>query len=186
MTSWTQLFWDGWLVVRVGKGSPEVVQVLLPIRVHFLRDAADRYSVFSESVCFFDVASCPSSLWCPKWWRSFLDLFDFLGRLPQGIASGFCWCETLQECSDAIISVVNAELFVFLCCCAKYLLLFGVRSRCQPPRSLLFSSIFCIIAIGQSCALSMSVCSGVVFQPAHCTVSLKNLTAASISSSVLR
>jgi hypothetical protein len=30
------------------------------------------------------------------------------------------------------------------------------------------------------------VCSGVAFQPAHCIVSLKNLTAASISSSVSR
>jgi hypothetical protein len=32
----------------------------------------------------------------------------------------------------------------------------------------------------------MFVCSGVAFQPAHCIVSLKNLTATSISSSVLR
>jgi hypothetical protein len=49
-----------------------------------------------------------------------------------------------------------------------------------------FSSSFCLINIGQSYVLSVSVCSGVVFQPVHCTVSLKNLTAASISSSVLR
>jgi hypothetical protein len=66
------------------------------------------------------------------------------------------------------------------------LLLSSVHSRCQPRRSLLFSSIFCLINIGQSFALSMSVCSGVALQSAHCTVSLKNLTAASISSSVLR
>jgi hypothetical protein len=32
----------------------------------------------------------------------------------------------------------------------------------------------------------VSACSGVAFQPAHCTVSLKNLTAASLSSCVLR
>jgi hypothetical protein len=66
------------------------------------------------------------------------------------------------------------------------LLLSGVRSQCQPLWSLLFSSIFCFINIGQSCVLSVSVCSGVAFQPAHCIVSLKNLTATSISSSVLR
>jgi hypothetical protein len=66
------------------------------------------------------------------------------------------------------------------------LLLSGVRTRCQPLQSLLFSSIFCLISIGQSYVLSVSTCSGVAFQPAHCFVSLKNLTAASISSSVLR
>jgi hypothetical protein len=65
------------------------------------------------------------------------------------------------------------------------LLLSGVRNRCQPLRSL-FSSIFCLINIGQSYVLSVSVCSGVASQPAHCTVLLKNFTAASISSSVLR
>jgi hypothetical protein len=37
-----------------------------------------------------------------------------------------------------------------------------------------------------SYVLSVSVWSGFAIQPAHCTVSLKNLTAASISSSVLR
>jgi hypothetical protein len=45
---------------------------------------------------------------------------------------------------------------------------------------------FCLISIRQPYALSVSVCSGVAFQPAHCTVSLMNLTAASISSLVLR
>jgi hypothetical protein len=41
----------------------------------------------------------------------FLDLFHFLGRLPQGIVSGFCWCKALQECFDAIIFVPVEELF---------------------------------------------------------------------------
>jgi hypothetical protein len=49
-----------------------------------------------------------------------------------------------------------------------------------------FSSIVCLINIGQLYALSVSVCSGVAFQPAHCIVSLKKLAAVSISSSVLR
>jgi hypothetical protein len=62
-------------------------------------------------VCFLNVASCPSSLRCPKWWRRFFDLFYFPGHLPQGIVSGFCWCKTLQECKDAIIFVANEELF---------------------------------------------------------------------------
>jgi hypothetical protein len=66
------------------------------------------------------------------------------------------------------------------------LLLSGVRNRCQSLRSLLLSSIFCLINIGQSYAFSMSLCSGVACQPAHCIVSLKNLTAASVSSSILR
>jgi hypothetical protein len=65
------------------------------------------------------------------------------------------------------------------------LLLSSIRNQCQPLQSLLFSSICCLINIGQSYVLSVSACSGVAFQPAHCTVSLKNLTAASISSSVL-
>jgi hypothetical protein len=29
-------------------------------------------------------------LWCPKWWRGFGDLFDFLGYLPQAIVAGVC------------------------------------------------------------------------------------------------
>jgi hypothetical protein len=58
------------------------------------------------------------------------------------------------------------------------ILLSGVHSRCQPPMSLLVYSIFCLINVGQSYVLSVSVCSGVAFQPAHCIVSLKNLTAA--------
>jgi hypothetical protein len=51
---------------------------------------------------------------------------------------------------------------------------------------LFFLLFFCLINIGQLYVLSVSVCSGVVFQPAHCTVSLKILTAASVPSSVLR
>jgi hypothetical protein len=66
------------------------------------------------------------------------------------------------------------------------ILLSGVYSRYQHLRSLLFSSIFCLINIGQSYVFSVSVCSGVVFQPAQCIVSLKNLTAASVALSVLR
>jgi hypothetical protein len=66
------------------------------------------------------------------------------------------------------------------------LLFSGVRNRRQALRSLRFSSIFCFIWIGQSRVVSISVYSGVAFQPAHCIVSLKNLTAASIFSSVLR
>jgi hypothetical protein len=76
-----------------------------------------------------------------------------------------------------------------LCYCVAVLsnlLLFGAHNRCQPLYSLLFSSIFCLINIGHLYVFSVSVCSGVAFQPAHCTVSLKNFTAASISSSVLR
>jgi hypothetical protein len=54
------------------------------------------------------------------------------------------------------------------------LLLSGVRSRCQPLQSLLSASIFCLIRIGQSYVLNVSVRSGIVFQPAHCVVLLKN------------
>jgi hypothetical protein len=49
-----------------------------------------------------------------------------------------------------------------------------------------FFDFFSLINIGWLCVLSMSVCSGVALQSAHCAVSLKILTAASISSSVLR
>jgi hypothetical protein len=65
-------------------------------------------------------------------------------------------------------------------------LLCVVRSRCQSRRGLFFSSIFCLINMGQSWDLRVSMCSGIAFQPAHCIVSLKSLTAASIYSSVLR
>jgi hypothetical protein len=66
------------------------------------------------------------------------------------------------------------------------LLLSGVRNHFQSLWGLLFSSVFCLINIGQSYALSVSVCSGVAFQPAHCIVSLKKLTATSMTSSALR
>jgi hypothetical protein len=66
------------------------------------------------------------------------------------------------------------------------LLLSGVRNWCQLLWSLLFSSIFCLINVGLLYVLNVSVCSGVAFQPARCIVSLKKLTAASVSSSVLR
>jgi hypothetical protein len=49
-----------------------------------------------------------------------------------------------------------------------------------------FLRFFCSISIGQSYVLSGPVCSGIAFQPSHCILPLKNLTAASISSSVLR
>jgi hypothetical protein len=65
-------------------------------------------------------------------------------------------------------------------------LLSGVRNRCQSLRILLFSPNCCLINVGQSYALSVSVCSGVVFQAAYCIVLLKNLTVASLSSLVLR
>jgi hypothetical protein len=41
-------------------------------------------------------------------------------------------------------------------------------------------------SIRQSHVLSVSVYSGVAFQPAHCVLSLKNLTAARLSLSILR
>jgi hypothetical protein len=45
---------------------------------------------------------------------------------------------------------------------------------------------FFLVNIGQLYVLSVSVCSDIAFQPAHCIVSLKNLSAASIFSLVLR
>jgi hypothetical protein len=52
------------------------------------------------------------------------------------------------------------------------LLLSGVRNRCQPLRSLLVHSISCLINIGQSYFLSVSLCCDVAFQtsPLHCIV----------------
>jgi hypothetical protein len=125
-------------------------------------------------VCFFDVAARPSSLKCSKWWKRFRDMFNFFGPLPQGIVCRFRWCKTLQECLDAIVFVPIEELFEFLGCCVKY----WVPISAESP--------FSLIIIGQSYILSASVCSGVAFQPAHCAVQLKDLTAASMSSSVLR
>jgi hypothetical protein len=79
----------------------------------------------------------------------------------------------LQSCLSSFVAVLIN------------LMLFGVRHQCQHLRSLLFSLIFCLINVERSYALSVSVCS-VMFQPAHFIVSLKNLTTASILSSVLR
>jgi hypothetical protein len=76
----------------------------------------------------------------------------------------------LRSCLSSWVAVLSNRL------------LSGVRNRCQSLRSFLFSSIFCLINMGRPFVLSASVSSGVTFQPAHCTASLKNLTAASISS----
>jgi hypothetical protein len=80
----------------------------------------------------------------------------------------------LRSCLSSCVAVLNDFL------------LSGVHNRCHSLRSLLFYSIFSLINIGQSYVLPMSVCSGVAFQSAHCIVSLKNSTAASIFPSVLR
>jgi hypothetical protein len=42
-------------------------------------------------------------------------------------------------------------------------LLSGVRNRCQPLRSLPFSSNFCLINIEHSCVLNVAVCSDVAY-----------------------
>jgi hypothetical protein len=47
------------------------------------------------------------------------------------------------------------------------LFLAGVRKRSLSLRSLLRSSIFCVIIIRQSYASSVLLCSGVAFQPAN-------------------
>jgi hypothetical protein len=60
---------------------------------------------------------------------------------------------------------VIEELFEAYVAVLSNILLSGVRNRCQPLRSLLLSSIFCLINIGQSYVLSVSVCSGVAFHP---------------------
>jgi hypothetical protein len=64
-------------------------------------------------------------------------------------------------------------------------LLSGVRIPRQPRRNLAFSSIFSLINVEQSYVSNASVCSGVAFQPAHCIVSLKNLTGATAYDSEL-
>jgi hypothetical protein len=63
------------------------------------------------------------------------------------------------------------------------LLLSGVHNQCQSLRCFLFLQFFYLINMGQSFALSVSVCSGVAF---HCIQSLRNLIVASMSSSVSR
>jgi hypothetical protein len=62
--------------------------------------------MLDEDMRIFSVGFCPSSLWCPKWWRRFGDLFDFLGYLPQGIVGGFCRSEALQESLYAVFFLV--------------------------------------------------------------------------------
>jgi hypothetical protein len=66
------------------------------------------------------------------------------------------------------------------------LLLSGVRNLCHSLRIRLSSMIFCLIFIGKLHALGVSELSGLAIQPAHFILSLKNLTAASMSPSVLR
>jgi hypothetical protein len=73
--------------------------------------------VFSESMCITTLlfAQVP----CDVLRSGKAHLFQFFGRLPQGIVSEFCWCKTLQECSDAVILIVTGDFFEFLLCCAK-------------------------------------------------------------------
>jgi hypothetical protein len=75
--------------------------------------------VFGEGVSFFSVVFCPGSLWCPKWWRRFGNLFDFLGYLSQGIIGGICWSEALQERFYAAFFLNVEELFKLPCCCVE-------------------------------------------------------------------
>jgi hypothetical protein len=70
---------------------------------------------------------------------------------------------------------------MLLCRVVFCYLMFGIGAKLSGA-----FVFFCFIWIGQSRVLGVSMCSGVAFQPAHCTVLLKNLTAASISSSVIR
>jgi hypothetical protein len=143
--------------------------VLLPLQVDFPMNAVENplLSVQQKRVLF-------RLCYLPK----FLDLFYLLGHLPLGMVSAFClvWMQSflflLRSCLSSCVAVLSN------------LLLSAVCNHCQPLQSLLFSSILCLTNIGQPYVLSVSVCSGVAFQPAHCTVSLKNLTAASIASSV--
>lgn len=60
---------------------------------------------------------------------------------------------------------------------SSYSAVLSKRKPRQSLWSLLLTSSVCLIRIGQSYALSVSVCSGVAFPPAHCTVTLKTLTA---------
>jgi hypothetical protein len=59
-------------------------------------------------VCFFDVASAQAP--CDVLSRGEL----LLTCLSQGIVSGFCGCNILQKCLDAITFVIE-ELFEFQC-----------------------------------------------------------------------
>jgi hypothetical protein len=70
--------------------------------------------------------------------RRFLDLFYFLGHLPQGIVSGFCWCKTLQECLDAITLLLLRSCLSSCVAMLSNLLLSGVRNQCPLLQGLLF------------------------------------------------
>jgi hypothetical protein len=80
---------------------------------------------------------------------------------------------------DPIVFVADELSFCVAALSSR--LLSGVRSQCQLLQSLFFPLFFCFISIGHWQVLNVSVCSGVAFQAAHCIVSLKTLTAASIS-----
>jgi hypothetical protein len=124
--------------------SPEVVEVLLPPWVHFLKDAAERLLLSVQKACAFSallLAQVPCDVLSGG--EDFFYPFHFLGRFPHGIVGGFCWCKTLQECSDAIIFVVIEELSSCVAMLSN-LLLSGVCNWCQSQQSLLFSSIFCL------------------------------------------
>jgi hypothetical protein len=50
------------MLVLVSKG-PLVVGYVLPLRVHFLKDVAKNLLLgVQRNMCFFNIASCPSSL----------------------------------------------------------------------------------------------------------------------------
>jgi hypothetical protein len=79
----------------------------------------DLFQVIGEGVSFFSVVSCPGSLWRPKWWRRFGDLFDFLGYLLQRTVGGACWSEALQESLYDVVFLSVEELFKLLFCCVE-------------------------------------------------------------------
>jgi hypothetical protein len=99
--------------------------------------------VFGEGVSFFSVVSCPGSLWYPKWWRRFGDLFDFLGYIPQRIIGGVCWSEALQESLYAVVFLIVQELSSRVAVVSSFLLS-DVRNWCQALRSLRFLRLFAL------------------------------------------
>jgi hypothetical protein len=84
-----------------------------------------------------------------------------------------CSMLLLRSCLSSCVAVLSN------------LLLSGVCKRCQYIRSILFSLLFCLINIGQPYVLSVSVCSGVAFQP-DLILSMTNFTVTSISYSISR
>jgi hypothetical protein len=86
--------------------------------------------VFGEGVSFFSVVSCPGSWLCPKWWRKFGGVFDFLGYLPQRIIGGVCWSESLQEVCMLSFFLVLRSCSSFHVAVMSNLLLSGVRNQC--------------------------------------------------------